>query len=73
MIKGPKLNSAQWKLLASAVSNISQAIILFSFAAFFVPETVGLSRNFSQIVSVGIFISGLLTLLLAAIIVRRGK
>ena len=58
MIKGPKLSTEQWKLLASAFSNISQAIILFSLAAFFVPETVGLPKEFPRIVAFSFFISG---------------
>ena len=37
-----KLSPSQWKLLASAFSNMSQAVMLFSAAASFVPEVVGL-------------------------------
>jgi len=44
LIKGPKLTAAQWKLLSSALSNIAQAIVLFSLAAFFVPEVVAYPR-----------------------------
>lgn len=73
MIKGPKLTNTQWKLLASAFSNIGQAVILFSFAALFVPETVQLSKDFSQTLAVEFFIGGLLTLTAAVIIVRKGK
>lgn len=73
MIKGPKLTIAQWKLLASAFSNISQAIILFSLAALFVPETVGLSKDFSRLVAVLFLTSGLSTLGGAVIISRKGN
>ena len=67
-----KFNQLQWKLLANAFSNIAQAIILFSFASFFVPETVGLSRDFSRLLSVGFFISGLLILGVAVTISKKG-
>ena len=72
-IVGPKLSQNQWKLLSSAFSNISQAIILFSLAAFFVPETVGLSKDFSRLLAFGISIFGLFNLLVAVIIVKKGR
>lgn len=53
MLEGPKLSPQQWKLLAGAFSNISQAIILFALASFFVPEAVGLPRDFSRITALG--------------------
>lgn len=73
MIKGPKFTTAQWKLLASAFSNISQAVILFALAAFFVPEAVSLPGNFSQILAVGFLFGGLLMLAAGVIIVRKGR
>ena len=73
MIKGPKLTAAQWKLLASAFSNMSQAIILFSLAAFFVPEAVGLAKNFSRFVALMYFFGGLITLNMGVIMVKKGK
>lgn len=73
MIRGPKFTSSQWKLLASAFSNIGQAVILFSFAALFVPEAVQLAGNFSQKLALEFFIGGLLIITAAVIIVRKGK
>lgn len=73
MIKGPKLTIAQWKLLASAFSNMSQAVILFSMAAFFVPEAVSLPVNFSQVLAVGFLFGGLLMLAVGVIIIRKGR
>lgn len=73
MIKGPRLTSYQWKLLASAFSNMSQAVMLFSLAAFFVPETVGLAKDFSRLVSFLFFVSGLIILTGAVILSNRGK
>ena len=72
-IKGPKLSPNQWKLLSSAFSNMSQAIILFSLAAFFVPETVGLPKDFSQFKAFGISVFGLYILLIAVIITKKGR
>lgn len=68
MIKQLKLTGPQWKLLAGAFSNISQAIILFSLAAFFVPVTVGLSKTFPHLAAVGFLINGLLILIFAAML-----
>jgi hypothetical protein len=73
MIKGPKLTQAQWKLIASAFSNISQAIILFSAAAFFVPEVVGLTRDFSRITAFIFFAAGLMLLYISVIMTSRKK
>lgn len=73
MIKGPKLTAAQWKLLASAFSNMSQAVILFSMTAFFVPEAVSLPGNFSQVLAVGFLFGGLLMLVVGVIIVRKER
>jgi hypothetical protein len=68
-----QLNPSQWKVVSSAFSNISQAIILFSFAAFFVPQTVNLSENFSKTFAVLILFYGLLLMLAAVIISAKGK
>lgn len=73
MINGPKLTPNQWKLLSSAFSNMSQAILLFLLAAFFVPEVVGLKTNFSKGLSILILIGGLSLLGLSVIIVKKGK
>ncbi len=72
-IKGPKLTFPQWKLLASAFSNIAQAVILFSLAAFFVPEAVSLSSSFSQNLAVGFLFGGLLLLAIAVIISKKER
>lgn len=73
MIKGLKLTATQWRLLSSAFSNIAQAIILFSLAAFFVPEVVGLTKDFSRLLALIYLLGGLLTLSFAVIIVQKGK
>ena len=53
----PKLSKEQLKLLSSAFSNISLAIIIFSLASFFVPEVVGLSKDFSRLIALGFLIN----------------
>lgn len=73
MIHGPRLILNQWKLLASAISNISQAIILFGLAALFVPETLNLGNSFSKELASLILIGGLLLLIAAVIISKRGQ
>lgn len=72
-MKALRLSPEQWKLLSGAFSNMGQAIILFSLAAFFVPETVGLSQDFSRDFSIGFLLSGLILLAAAVIIIKRGK
>lgn len=72
MNKKFKFLPKQWKLLATAISNIAQAVILFSLAAIFVPEVVNLSSEFSRIQAIIYLIIGLLVLMGGAIIMRRG-
>ncbi len=71
--KSIRLSPKQLKLLAGAFSNIAQAIILFSAAAFFVPETVNLSIKFSKILAISFFITGLLLLIAAVILSSKEK
>lgn len=71
MIKGPLLTPEQWKLLASACSTMSQAIILFALTAFFVPEVVNLSKDFSRLVALGALTLGLIILYGAVIIATQ--
>lgn len=73
MIRGPKLTPSQWKILSTAFSNIAQAVILFSGAAFFVPEVVNLSRDFSKIIALGFFLGGFFFLCISVIIAKRGN
>ncbi|OGE31441.1 hypothetical protein A3C59_02260 [Candidatus Daviesbacteria bacterium RIFCSPHIGHO2_02_FULL_36_13] len=73
MLKGPKLTPKQWKLLSSAFSNISQAIILFGLAAIFVPEAISLTGNYSKISGFGFLAAGLFILVNAVIIAEKGK
>lgn len=73
MINGPKLTPGQWKFLASAVSNISQAIILFGLASLFVPQTLSLEVGFSKGFAILILTGGLLLLIGAIIIYKRGR
>lgn len=73
MLKGPKLISNQWKMLSSAFSNMSQAIILFSLTAFFVPEAISLNKDYPHVNAIGFLFWGLFTLGIAVIISRKGK
>ena len=50
MLGSIKLHPSQWKRLTSALSTIGQAIVIFSLAAIFVPEAVGLPTDFSKII-----------------------
>ncbi len=68
-----KLLPKQWSLYAKALSNISQAIILFSLAAIFVPETVSLLKDFSKLISFAYLIIGVIIFILSGIIMRKGK
>ena len=68
-----KLTPTQWKTLTSALSNMGQAVILFSLAAFFVPESINLSENFSKSFSTLIFVNGFSVLIGAVIISRKGS
>lgn len=67
-----RLTPNQWNVLYTAVSHISQGVILFSLGAFFVPEAVGLPLTFPKDFSIKILIGGLV-LLLSAIIMSREK
>ena len=66
------LEKEQWKVIASTVTHIAEAILIFSLAAFFVPEAVGLEKDFSRIVVGLFFASGLTTLTIAVILTKRG-
>jgi len=73
MIKRPRLLPKQWRLYASGTSNVSQAIILFSLTAIFVPEAVSLSQDFPKLISVFYLLIGLMIFILSGIIMRRGN
>jgi len=68
-----KLTKHQWGILCSALSNISQGIILFSLAAIFVPQTVGLSIDFSRNDAQNYLIAGLCSLMITVILSKKGK
>ena len=68
-----KLTPLQWKHLASIFSNIGQAIVLFSAAAFFVPEAFGLTKNFSKTTAFVFFAGGLITLVMSVIMIKKEK
>lgn len=55
------------------MSHVSEAIILFSLAAVFVPETIGLPKEFSRITAILFLVSGLTTLVIAVILAKKGK
>ncbi len=69
----PRLSKAQWKLLASAFSNMAQAIVLFAGAAFFVSEAVGLQNTFSKSILLGFLGFGLTVLASAVILAKKGE
>lgn len=73
LIRGPKLVPKQWRLLATGFSNISQAIILFSLAALFVPETVGLLKEFSRSQALIYLLAGLILFGLGVILMKKGN
>lgn len=73
MLGRPKLEPRQWDLLASAFSNISQGIVLFSLATIFIPEAAGLSKDFSKIVGVLFLFGGFIVLTAGVIIRKKGK
>ncbi len=64
---------SQWGLFANALSNISQAIILFSLAGMFVPQTVNLGKNFPFLLGLTYFVAGLIMLLFSGILIKKGK
>lgn len=72
-ILGPKFTPKQWTLFGKSFANISQAIIIFSAAAFFVPETVSLSNDFSRLSALTYFLFGLFLLYGSGIIIEKGK
>ncbi|MBI3282551.1 hypothetical protein HYZ70_00560 [Candidatus Curtissbacteria bacterium] len=73
MIKDPKLTPEQWKLLASVATNLSQAIVLFSLAAFFIPEAMNLPGDFSNLISLAYLSCGLILLAIGVTIIKKGK
>lgn len=68
-----KLTPSQLKVVSSAFSNIGQAIVLFSLAAFFVPEAVGLIKDFSKLFAFLFFWSGWFFVLVGVIIAKRSE
>lgn len=71
MIKWFRLNTNQYKVLSSAITNVAQAIILFALAAFFVPQTIDLPEDFSQQFALLALIQGLLLLIVAVIMSKK--
>lgn len=72
MIKGPSLRPKQWKVISSGLSNIAQAVIIFSLAALFVPEAVGLPREFSRLQSLVYLICGFIIFGIGVKISQKG-
>jgi membrane protein DedA with SNARE-associated domain len=73
MFGRPKLIPEQWQFLASAFSHISQGIILFSLGTIFVPEAVGLPKDFSRVQGIIFLISGFILLIIGVIMSARSK
>src|SRR3989344_2069671 len=67
------LTPIRWKTLASVFLNVGQAVLLFSFAALFAPKAVNLTDDYSKVLVVFAFISGLLSILFGVIISEKGK
>ena len=61
-----------WKYLATGFSNITQAIILFSLAAIFVPEAVNLSLLFTKAKAIGYLFCGVALFIIGGIISKKG-
>lgn len=72
-MRGLRLTRNQWQVLSTAIIHIAEAIILFSLAAFFVPEALNLSKDFSRITAFGFLISGLTILVAGVILAKKGK
>lgn len=68
MLQGPKLRPPQWRRLASVFSNVGQAIVIFSLAAVFVPEVVGLKLGFPRLVGFLYLFWGLIIIMGAVIL-----
>ncbi len=71
MFKEIELSHTQWRRLAAALSNISQAVIIFALAAIFVPQAVGLDKDFSHLTGFIYLFWGLFILIAAIIISKR--
>lgn len=69
----PHLSDSQYLYIASAVKTFADAILIGSTAAFFLPETLQLTRPILLNRFVQFFITGLIILALGAILERRGK
>ena len=67
------LTPIRWKTLASVFLNVGQAVLLFSFAALFATKAVNLTDDYSKVLVVFAFISGLLSILFGVIISEKGK
>ena len=66
-----RLEKEQWNRVASGLSNMGQAAILFGGAAFFVPESVGLTQHYSRLSAILFFGIGLLIFSFAVIITKK--
>lgn len=73
MIVRPKLSKAQYKYFSSAFRTISEGILLGASAAFFLPETFQLEDSIPISRYILIILSGLLFLIVGAILEKRGE
>lgn len=67
------LTPARWKSLASVFLNVGQAVLLFSFAAFFAPKVINLTDEYSKGLTLFAFFSGLTSIAFGVIISEKGK
>ena len=72
-IEGPRFSPKQWSVLSSAISNLGQAIILFSLAAYFVPEAVQLKSEFPKVNALLMLFFGTIVLAGSVIITPKGE
>lgn len=68
-----RLSKGQLLYFASTLKTISEGIILGSSAAFFLPETLQLRESISQNRYLTILLTGLILLVVGAIIQKRGE
>lgn len=73
MTFGPKISKAQYRFFASAFKAVSEGIMLGVSAAFFLPEVFQLKESILIGRYLLILFSGLLLLILGAILEKRGE
>ncbi len=68
-----QLDHKQKEVFAGFVSNIGQALMLFSLAAGFAPDVINLQPDFSKFIALIAFVLGIVLLAASVIIIKRKK